>query len=155
MLDRVIVTRNVVFDENILYEKERENTEGHRMEIAKEIVELLLEDEIQDAESIFENKGLWYESSLEQNEKEPELGGVEQSNQSSEEPKSMQVSHDSGVDSSEALLETGLMTPQSTPEPESMPELRSSGIEGTGLPNSPSTMEDDATERTGTVREVH
>jgi hypothetical protein len=47
------------------------------------------------------------------------------------------------------------MTPQSTPEPESMPELRSSGIEGTGLPNSPSIMEDDIIERTGTVREVH
>ena len=65
------------------------------------------------------------------------------------------MSHDSGVDSSEALLETGLMTPQSTPEPESMPELRSSGIEGTRLPIGPSTMEDDAIERTGTVREVH
>jgi hypothetical protein len=67
----------VVFDENILYKKERENMEGHHMEIAKEIVELLLEDEIQDAESIFKNKGLWYESSLEQNQKEPELGGME------------------------------------------------------------------------------
>jgi hypothetical protein len=65
VLNRVIVTRNVVFDENILYEKERENIEGHRIEIVKEIVELLLEDEIQDTESIFENKGLWYESSLE------------------------------------------------------------------------------------------
>jgi hypothetical protein len=48
----------VVFNENILYEKERENTEGHRIEITKEIVELLLEDEIQDTELIFENKGL-------------------------------------------------------------------------------------------------
>jgi hypothetical protein len=65
VLDQVIVTRNVVFDENIFYEKERENTEGYRIEIAKEIVKLLLEDEIQDTESIFENKGLWYESSLE------------------------------------------------------------------------------------------
>jgi hypothetical protein len=67
----------MVFDENILYKKECENTEGHCIEITKEIVELLLEDEIQDTESIFENKGLWYESSSEQNQKEPELGGVE------------------------------------------------------------------------------
>jgi hypothetical protein len=48
----------MVFDENILYEKEHENTEGHRIEIIKEIVKLLLEDEIQDTKSIFENKGL-------------------------------------------------------------------------------------------------
>jgi hypothetical protein len=36
----------MIFNENILYEKERENTEGHYIEIAKEIVKLLLEDEI-------------------------------------------------------------------------------------------------------------
>jgi hypothetical protein len=36
-----------------------------------------------------------------------------------------------------------------------MPELRSSGIEGTRLPNSPSIIEDDVIERTRTVREVH
>jgi hypothetical protein len=36
----------MVFNENILYEKERENIEGHRIEIVKEIVKLLLEDEI-------------------------------------------------------------------------------------------------------------
>ena len=77
MLDRVIVTRNMVFNENILYEKERENTEGYRIEIVKEIVKLLLEDEIQDTKLIFENKGLWYESSLEWTKKEPELGDIE------------------------------------------------------------------------------
>ena len=58
MLDRVIVTRNMVFDENILYEKERENTEGYYIEIIKEIVKLLLENKIQDTKSIFKNKGL-------------------------------------------------------------------------------------------------
>jgi hypothetical protein len=47
------------------------------MEIAKEIVKLLLEDKIQDTKLIFKNKGLWYESSSEQNQKEPKLGGVE------------------------------------------------------------------------------
>jgi hypothetical protein len=77
VLNRVIITRNIVFDENILYEKERENTDGYYIEIVKEIIELLLEDEIQDTKSIFENRGLWYESSLERTEKEPELGGVE------------------------------------------------------------------------------
>jgi hypothetical protein len=59
------------------------------------------------------------------------------------------------VDSLEALLGTGLITPQSTPEPESIPELRSSGIKGTGLLNSPSIIEDNIIECTGTVREVH
>jgi hypothetical protein len=59
------------------------------------------------------------------------------------------------VDSSEALLGIGLITLQSTPEPESIPELRSSGIEGTGLLNRPSIIEDDIIECTGTVREVH
>jgi hypothetical protein len=65
------------------------------------------------------------------------------------------VSYNSGVDSSEALLGIGLMTPQSTPEPESMLELRSSGTKGTRLPNSPSIIEDNVIECTGTVREVH
>jgi len=36
----------MVFNENILYEKERENTEGYYIEIIKEIVKLLLEDKI-------------------------------------------------------------------------------------------------------------
>jgi hypothetical protein len=58
VLDKVIVICNVIFDENILYKKDRECTEGYSIEIAKDIVELLLEDEIQDTESIFENKGL-------------------------------------------------------------------------------------------------
>jgi len=51
------------------------------MEIAKDIVELFLENEIQDAKSIFENKELWYDSSLERTENEPELGSNEQTNQ--------------------------------------------------------------------------
>jgi hypothetical protein len=36
----------VVFNENILYEKEYENTESYYIEIIREIVKLLLEDEI-------------------------------------------------------------------------------------------------------------
>jgi hypothetical protein len=48
----------MVFNENILYKKECENTEGYYIEIVREIVKLLLEDKIQDTKSIFENKGL-------------------------------------------------------------------------------------------------
>jgi hypothetical protein len=36
----------MVFNENILYEKEYKNIEEYYIEIAKEIVKLLLEDEI-------------------------------------------------------------------------------------------------------------
>jgi len=46
VLDWVIIIRNIIFDENILYKKDYKYTEGHRMEIAKDIIELLLEDEI-------------------------------------------------------------------------------------------------------------
>jgi hypothetical protein len=81
ILDKVIITCNVIFNENILYKKDRKYTKGHSIEIAKDIVELLLEDEIQDTESIFKNKGLWYNGSLEQTENEPELGSNEQTNQ--------------------------------------------------------------------------
>jgi len=36
----------MVFNENILYKKERENIEGYYIKIIKEIIKLLLEDEI-------------------------------------------------------------------------------------------------------------
>ena len=36
----------MVFNENILYEKERENIKGYYIEIIKEIIKLLLEDKI-------------------------------------------------------------------------------------------------------------
>jgi hypothetical protein len=36
----------MVFNENILYKKERKNIEGYYIEIIKEIVKLLLEDKI-------------------------------------------------------------------------------------------------------------
>jgi hypothetical protein len=58
ILDKVIITYNVIFDKNILYKKDCKHTEGYSIEIAKDIIELLLENEIQDTESIFENKGL-------------------------------------------------------------------------------------------------
>jgi hypothetical protein len=58
IFDKVIVIYNVIFNENILYKKDYKYTKGYSIEIIKDIVELLLEDEIQDTESIFENKGL-------------------------------------------------------------------------------------------------
>jgi hypothetical protein len=58
VLNKVIITRNIIFNENILYKKNREHTKGHNTEIAKDIVELLLENEIQDTKLIFENKRL-------------------------------------------------------------------------------------------------
>jgi hypothetical protein len=58
ILDKVIIIYNIIFNKNILYKKDRKHTKGHSIEIAKDIVELLLEDEIQDTESIFENKRL-------------------------------------------------------------------------------------------------
>jgi hypothetical protein len=58
VFDKVIVIYNVIFDKNILYKKNYKYTKGYSIEIIKNIVELLLEDKIQDTESIFENKGL-------------------------------------------------------------------------------------------------
>jgi hypothetical protein len=58
VLNKVIITYNIIFDKNILYKKDYKHTKGYSIEIAKDIVELLLEDKIQDTESIFNNKGL-------------------------------------------------------------------------------------------------
>ena len=65
------------------------------------------------------------------------------------------MSYNSGVDSLEALLEIGLITLQSTPEPKSILELRSSGIKGTRLLNSPSIIEDNIIEYTRIIKEVY
>ena len=47
MLDKVIVTRNVVFDENILYSsKAREQLDGHSVAQARQIVEAIEEEEV-------------------------------------------------------------------------------------------------------------
>ena len=81
VLNKVIIICNIIFNENILYKKDRERTKGHSTEIAKDVVELLLENEIQDTKSIFENKELWYDGLLKRIENEPELGGNEQMNQ--------------------------------------------------------------------------
>jgi hypothetical protein len=46
VLNKVIITRNIIFNKNIFYKKDYEYTKGHSIEIAKDIVELLLENEI-------------------------------------------------------------------------------------------------------------
>jgi hypothetical protein len=46
VLNKVIITRNIIFNENILYKKDREYTKGYSIEIIKNIVELLLENKI-------------------------------------------------------------------------------------------------------------
>jgi hypothetical protein len=58
IFNKVIIIYNIIFNENILYKKDYKYTKGYSIEIVKDIVELLLEDEIQDTESIFENKKL-------------------------------------------------------------------------------------------------
>ena len=46
VLNKVIITRNIIFNENILYKKDHERTKGYSIEIAKDIVELFLENKI-------------------------------------------------------------------------------------------------------------
>ena len=58
VLNKVIITRNIIFNENILYKKNYKRTKGHSIEIAKNIIELFLENKIQDTKLIFKNKGL-------------------------------------------------------------------------------------------------
>jgi hypothetical protein len=58
VLNKVIIIRNIIFNENILYKKDYEYTKGYSIKIVKDIVELLLENEIQDTKLIFKNKRL-------------------------------------------------------------------------------------------------
>jgi hypothetical protein len=58
VLNKVIITYNIIFNKNILYKKDYEYIKGYSIEIIKNIVELFLENEIQDTELIFENKEL-------------------------------------------------------------------------------------------------
>ena len=58
ILNKVIIIYNIIFNENIFYKKDYKYTKGYSIEIIKDIVKLLLEDKIQDTESIFKNKEL-------------------------------------------------------------------------------------------------
>ena len=46
VLNKVIITCNIIFNKNIFYKKDYEYTKGHNIEIIKDIVELFLEDKI-------------------------------------------------------------------------------------------------------------
>jgi hypothetical protein len=60
VLDRVIITRNVQFDEDILYTPDQEKAVGQPLKIIQEIVEMIeIDIEYQDARSILENLELW------------------------------------------------------------------------------------------------
>jgi hypothetical protein len=81
--------------------------------ITRQVVELIKEDEIQDAGLILENIGLWDNESPERNKESPNLGGV------NIELLSTDLSgQDSGVGA--LLVGSGLLTLENTPEPESM-----------------------------------
>jgi hypothetical protein len=136
-LDRVIITRNVTFDEDILYAPEQEKAEGQPLKIIQDIVEMIEMDiEYQDAGSILENLELWDTELVEQNNTVQELGGAP--DMESELSIKVPMSQKSGVvptrDSG-----TGLLSPELTPAPESMPAQDSGDFTG----NSESTDHND------------
>jgi hypothetical protein len=60
ILDKVIITRNVTFNENILYSlKACEQLDGHLVIKAYSMVELIEEEEVQDAGLILDNLNIW------------------------------------------------------------------------------------------------
>jgi hypothetical protein len=92
VLDRVIVTRNVTFNEDILYSlKAREQLDGHSIAKARNVVKLIEEDEVRDAGSILDNMGLWNMELLKRNIQESKnLGGTEHQNEQDELPSIIQ-----------------------------------------------------------------
>ena len=139
VLDKVIVTRNVVFDENILYSsKAKEQLDGHSVAQARQIVEAIEEEEVQDAGSVLENIGIWNVEMPERTRNKLATlgGGTQEATKDSTEAPSLGIGHNSGVEESvsTAAKGTGLMTPEKTPEPESMAPARSTGDGRTELP---------------------
>ena len=59
-LDRVIISRNVRFDEDLLYNPDQEKAVGQPLEVVRSIVQEIEDtvDLVQDAGSILENLGL-------------------------------------------------------------------------------------------------
>jgi hypothetical protein len=147
VLDKVIVTRNVTFDENILYSsKAHEQLDGHSVAEARSVVELIEEEEVRDAGSILDNMGIWNIELSERNTQESEnLGGAEDQNEQNELPSILQE-HDSGVEDAPAQG-IGLITPENTPEPEILVTQRSVGKESTEQPEGHSATGKDAEER--------
>ena len=68
MLDKVIVTKNVTFDKNILYSlKAHEQLDGHLVVKARNVVKLIEKEEVRDAGLILDNIGIWNIELLERN----------------------------------------------------------------------------------------
>ena len=68
VLDKVIITRNVIFDKNILYSlKAHEQLDGYSVVKARNVVKLIEEEEVWDARSILDNIGIWNIELLERN----------------------------------------------------------------------------------------
>jgi hypothetical protein len=128
VLGRVIITRNVTFDEGTFYRKEQEKEEGQPLSVVQQLVELIEEDEVQDAESILENIGLWDDNLPERTIEFPHLGG--ETELLSLDPEGQ----NSGVRAEKTPADDqqghGLITPTNTPEPESMP-VASESVEAT------------------------
>jgi hypothetical protein len=109
-LDRVIITRNVVFDESKLYSPEIERLEGQPVSIAQDIAAVIEEDKAQDAGSIVEHLSLDLHPLIENTGEStaPILGG--------EPAREVPKSQNSGVS-----RENGLLSPENTPEPVQIP----------------------------------
>jgi hypothetical protein len=122
VLDRVIVTRNMVFDENILYSSSaQEQLTGQSVADARSVVKLIEKKEVRDAGLILENMKLWNTELSERNNQESEiLGGANAPDAQNEQDELPSISeeHDSGVEQEPMPGTGGLMTPENTPEPE-------------------------------------
>jgi hypothetical protein len=134
-LDRVIISRNVRFDEDLLYDPEQEKAEGQPLEIVRATIQEIEDtvDLIQDAGSILENLGLWDTELIEQGEAVQQLGGESgeiptsqseapiQETTATEPQIEIEVaqSQKSGVDAPPIDQSTGLLSPEATPDPES------------------------------------
>lgn len=148
VLERVIITRNVTFDENIVYSSNaQEHPNGHSVAEAREIADLIKEDEIRDAGSVLDNLGLWSFEPEERNQEEHQtLGGAELN----QELASMPKGNDSGVEAA-PTQHLGLITPENTPEPETL--AGSMGNESAELSSRLGAT--DKEERSNTAGEVH
>jgi hypothetical protein len=108
-LNEVIITRNVTFDEDVLYSPVREESEGQPIPITRAVVaQIEYEDEIQDAGSIIEH--LWGGGPVPEDTIVVDVGDAQV-------PLSeVQESQNSGVRAL-PIDEHGLLTPEATPEP--------------------------------------
>jgi len=139
VLDQVIISRNVTFDEDILFIPEQEKEEGQPLSIIRDIAEAieLQENELQDAGGIIEGEWMENEESTahdEQNNQNEapaaDLGGADSAElmtevEATEDALLALEEQNSGVSKALDHRELGLLSPEATPVPESMPANRS------------------------------